>query len=185
MTRFGYVMATYFTVLGTGITAFVSMPLRLVWSASASVPIGLYDIGPSRDLRVGDIVAVMPPRPLADFMVERGYIARGVPLMKHVAALPGQTVCRLKDTVTVDGMVLGTALDRDRMRRNLPVWQGCRRIMAGSIFLMNAAVRDSLDGRYFGPIPAGTVIGRATPIYTDEAGTGDFVWRADTPRTPR
>jgi hypothetical protein len=31
MTRFGYVMATYFTVLGIGITAFVSMPLRLVF----------------------------------------------------------------------------------------------------------------------------------------------------------
>ena len=78
-------------------------------------------------------------------------------------------------------MVLGTALDRDRMGRNLPVWQGCRRIAAGSIFFMNAAVSDSLDGRYFGPIPAGTVIGRATPVYTDEAGTGDFVWRADSP----
>ena len=78
-------------------------------------------------------------------------------------------------------MVLGTALDRDRMGRNLPVWQGCRRIAAGSIFFMNAAVSDSLDGRYFGPIPAGTVIGRATPDYTDEAGTGDFVWRADSP----
>lgn len=185
MTRFGYVMATYFTVLGTGITAFASMPLRLVWNASASVPIGLYDLGPSRDLHVGDIVAVTPPRPLADFLVERGYIGRNVPLMKHVAALPGQTVCRFENTVTVDGMVLGTALDRDRMGRNLPVWQGCRRIAAGSIFLMNAAVRGSLDGRYFGPIPAGKVIGRATPIYTDEAGTGDFVWRANTPRTSR
>ena len=43
---------------------------------------------------------------------------------------------------------------------------------------MNADVRDSLDGRYFGPIPVSAVIGRATPIYTDEAGDGRFVWRA-------
>jgi type IV secretory pathway protease TraF len=31
----------------------------------------------------------MPDKPLADFMVERGYIGRGVPLMKRVMALPG------------------------------------------------------------------------------------------------
>jgi type IV secretory pathway protease TraF len=43
---------------------------------------------------------------------------------------------------------------------------------------MNPDVRDSLDGRYFGPIPARTVIGKATPIYTDEDGDGRFVWRA-------
>ncbi|WP_067733905.1 S26 family signal peptidase [Novosphingobium naphthalenivorans] len=178
MTRFGYVMTTYFCVLGIGIASFVPLPLRLVWNASASVPIGLYGLEPPRNLRVGDLVAVTPQRPLADFMVERGYLGRGVPLMKHVAALPGQTVCRLRSTITVDGMPLGDVLDRDRKGRRLPVWQGCRRIAVGTVFLMNSAVRDSLDGRYFGPISARTIIGRATPIYIDEAANGQFVWRA-------
>ena len=74
----------------------------------------------------------------------------------------------------------GEALDRDRLGRPLPVWQGCRRIADGAIFLMNPDVRDSLDGRYFGPLPAASVIGRATPLYTDEDGDGRFVWRAPT-----
>ena len=30
---------------------------------------------------------------------------------------------------------------------------------------MNWEVRDSLDGRYFGPLPASAVIGRATPLH--------------------
>ena len=47
-------------------------------------------------------------------------------------------------------------------------------------FLMNWQVRDSLDGRYFGPLPASSVIGRATPLYTDEDGDDRFVWRAPT-----
>lgn len=180
MTRFSYVMLTYVAVMGVAIATFVPTPLRIIWNASASVPIGLYDLDPPRRLEVGDIVAVMPDKPLADFMVERGYIGPGVPLMKHIAALAGQKVCRTGNAVTVDAVPFGDALDRDTHGRPLPVWQGCRRIADGDIFLMNPDVRDSLDGRYFGPIPARTVIGKATPLYTDEADDGRFVWRAPT-----
>lgn len=180
MTRFGYVMATYFSVMGVAIAVFIPTPLRLVWNASASVPIGLYDLERPNDLAVGDLVAVMPDKALADFMVDRGYIGRGVPLMKRVMGLPGQPVCRTGNAVTVDAVPLGDALDRDSQGRELPVWQGCRRIADGDIFLMNPDVRDSLDGRYFGPIPARTVIGKAAPIYTDEASDGHYVWRAAT-----
>lgn len=183
MTRFGYVMVTYFSIMGVAIASFIPTPLRLVWNASASVPIGLYDLDPPSHLTVGDVVAVMPDKALADFMVERGYIGRGVPLMKHVAALPGQIVCRAGNTVTVNAVPFGDALDRDRRGRELPVWQGCRAIADGDLFLMNPDVPDSLDGRYFGPIAARTVIGKATPIYTDEAGDGRFVWRAQTSTT--
>jgi conjugative transfer signal peptidase TraF len=180
MTRFGYVMVTYVATIGVAVASLVSLPLRLVWNASASVPIGFYLIDPPRDVRVGDLVAVMPPKPLADFMVERGYIGRGVPLLKHVAALPGQQVCRTGNAITVDDVRFGDALDRDRRGRLLPIWQGCRKVADGDIFLMNVSVADSLDGRYFGPIAANAVIGQATPLYTDEDGDGRFVWRAET-----
>ena len=180
MTRFGYVMVTYVSIMGVAIASFVPTPLRLVWNASASVPIGLYDLAPPRHLAIGDLVAAMPDKPLSDFMVGRGYIGRNVPLMKRVMGLPGQQVCRAGDTVTVDAVPLGEALDRDRLGRPLPVWQGCQRIGDGQVFLMNPDVRDSLDGRYFGPLPARAVIGKATPLYTDEDGDGRFVWRAAT-----
>ena len=178
MTRFGYVMTTSVAVLLIGALSLVHVAPRLVWNASASAPIGLYSIAASTPLEVTDLVAVDAPEPLATFLSVRGYLPRGVPLMKRVAALPGQQVCRTGDAVTVDTVPIGGALDRDRHGRPLPVWQGCRRIADGDIFLMNPSVPDSLDGRYFGPIPARTVIGKATPLYTDEAGDGRFVWRA-------
>lgn len=180
MTRFGYVMTTYVLTMAIAIAAFIPIAPRLVWNASASVPIGLYDLAPPRHLAIGDLVAAMPDKPLSDFMVGRGYIGRNVPLMKRVMGLPGQQVCRAGDTVTVDALPLGEALDRDRLGRPLPVWQGCQRIGDGQVFLMNPDVRDSLDGRYFGPLPARAVIGKATPLYTDEDGDGRFVWRAAT-----
>ncbi len=180
MTRFGYVMVTYLSLMAIAIASCVSLPIKLLWNASASTPIGFYDLDAPRHLKAGDLVAVMPEKPLADFMIGRGYIGRGVPLLKHIVALPGQEVCRAGDTVTVDGVPFGDALDHDRLGRPLPVWQGCRRIADGDIFLMNPSVPDSLDGRYFGPLPARDVIGKATPLYTDEAGDGRFVWRAAT-----
>ena len=180
MTRLGYVIVTYVSIMGVAVASVIPTPTRLVWNVSASVPIGLYAIDPPGDLTVTDLVAVDPPEPLASFMIERGYIGRGVPLLKRVMGLPGQEACRIRRTITVDGVELGVALDRDRTGRELPVWQGCRRIAGDEIFLMNSDVRDSLDGRYFGPIPVSAVIGRATPIYTDEDGDGRFVSRAAT-----
>ncbi|MDI6654082.1 S26 family signal peptidase [Gluconobacter japonicus] len=174
MTRFGYVMATYFAAMAVAVASIV--PVKLLWNASASTPLGLYDLTAPNGLKASDLVAVRPPKPLADFMVGRGYIGRGVPLLKLVAALPGQQVCRVGRIVTVDGVVLGEAQDRDRRGRVLPVWQGCRRIASDQIFLMNPSIRDSLDGRYFGPLPRAVVIGQATPLYTDPHGDGHFVW---------
>jgi hypothetical protein len=48
----------------------------------------------------------------------------------------------------------------------LPVWQGCRRVQAGDIFLMNPDVPNSFDGRYFGPISVRSILGCAIPMWT-------------------
>jgi conjugative transfer signal peptidase TraF len=144
--------------------SFFAQP-KLVWNASASVPIGLYRVSPTNQIAIGDLVAVVPPEPITEFMTERGYIGRGVLLLKHVAALPGQEICRVGDRITVDAEPYGTALDHDRLGRPLPVWQGCRRIARGEVFLMNRDVGDSFDGRYFGPIAARSIVGLATAIH--------------------
>lgn len=178
MSRAAYLLMAAIAGVGTVYAATLPTPLKLICNVSASVPVGLYFVEPADHLEITDLVAVMPPPPLAAFLIARGYLGEGTPLLKRVMGLPGQQVCRLGDAITVDGVPLGEALQRDRMGRDLPVWQGCRRIAAGELFLMNPDVGDSLDGRYFGPIPATTVIGRAMPLLTDEAGDGDFIWRA-------
>lgn len=180
MTRLGYVLITCFSVIGVVAVSYTKLPVKLLWNASASTPIGFYDLDPPQDLKVGDLVAVMPPKALAEFLVERGYVGPDVPLLKHVAALPGQEVCRIGRMIIVDAVPLGDALDRDKLGRELPVWQGCHRIADCDLFLMNPSVPDSLDGRYFGPTPANAVIGKATPLFTDEDGDGNFVWRVST-----
>ena len=139
-----------------------------VWNSSESVPLGLYSLLATDQRHVAELVAVLPPEPLATFLADGGYLPRGVPMLKRVLALPGQTVCRNGLTISVDAIEMGQAREHDSRGRPLPVWQGCRLVGDGELFLMNWQSEDSLDGRYFGPIPASSIIGRALPIWTEE-----------------
>jgi len=168
MTRFGAVMVTYFVTMAIGVSALVHPAPKLIWNASASVPIGLYRVRPVGRLHAGELVVVRPPTPLANFLAERGYLPKSAPLLKHILALPGRTVCRSGRTITVDATVMGEALQHDRRSRDLPVWQGCRVLAEGEVFLMNRQAEDSLDGRYFGPLPATSIVGEAVPLWTRE-----------------
>jgi conjugative transfer signal peptidase TraF len=178
MTRFGYVMVTYFCGIGIAAASLVTVPVKMLWNATASTPVGLYSLGAADHLKRGDLVAVMPNKSLSQFMVARGYIGRGVPLLKHIAALSGDSVCRRDNHVTVNGRVTAEAFQRDHLGRPLPVWWGCRHLSTGEVFLVNSSIRDSLDGRYFGALKVSAVLGKATPLYTDPSGNGHFVWRA-------
>ena len=139
-----------------------------IWNTSRSVSIGLYQLQPAGRLVVNELVAVRPPEPLATFLDLNGYLPIGVPMLKRVLALPGQTVCRKGPTISVDAIDMGDALPRDRRGRPLPVWQGCRVVGADELFLMNWQSEDSLDGRYFGLVPTSSVIGKALPVWTRE-----------------
>ena len=139
-----------------------------IWNASNSVPIGLYRVQPASQLTVTELVAVQPPDLLAAFLDLNGYLPIGVPMLKRVLALPGQTVCRNGLTIAIDGIDMGNARERDGRGRPLPAWHGCRVIADGDVFVMNWQSEDSLDGRYFGPLPAAAVIGRAVPVWTKE-----------------
>ena len=100
--------------------------------------IGLYPVRPISIPSV-DALVVVPPEPLAAFLDQGGYL---------------------------DGTTLGTAYERDRSRRALPTWTGCRVIADDEVFLMNPDEPASLDGRYFGPIPSAAIVGQAEPIWT-------------------
>lgn len=141
---------------------------QYIWNASNSVPIGLYRVQPTTQLAVTELVAVRPPDLLAAFLDLNGYLPIGVPMLKRILALSGQTVCRDGLKIAVDGVDVGEARERDGRGRPLPAWQGCRVIPDANVFVMNWQSADSLDSRYFGPLPASAVIGKAVPVWTNE-----------------
>ena len=163
--RAAMLAATAFGVSALALPLAINPSPRVIWNASASVPIGLYFVGPVTRFQVDDLVVVRPPEDVAAFLAKGGYLPRGVPLLKRVLALPAQTICRIGRTITVDSVAVGDARERDSHGRALPVWRGCRVVANGDVFLMNRQSGDSFDGRYFGPLPATSVVGRAQPIW--------------------
>nr|WP_244440703.1 S26 family signal peptidase [Bradyrhizobium oligotrophicum] len=138
----------------------------LIWNASDSVPIGLYLVQPVQRWVTSEIVVVLPQGVLAGWLADAGYLPNGVPMLKRILALPGQSVCRREHVILIDGVEAGVAQESDRHGRPLPDWQGCRTIGDDELFLMNRQSDSSLDGRYFGLTATSEVIGRAIPVWT-------------------
>ncbi|MCC4232629.1 MULTISPECIES: S26 family signal peptidase [Sphingobium] len=180
MIRIGYALLTPIVAGVFGglfiVIAVLAPHPRLIWNASASEPIGLYRVVAVEQPAVGDLVAIRPPAHLARFLAERHYLPVDVPLLKQIAAGPGARICRRGSIVTVDGLQKVVARSRDRLGRALPTWQGCRIVGKRELFLL-ASAPDSMDGRYFGPIPASGLLGRASPILTRDAPGQPLRWR--------
>ena len=135
----------------------------LIWNASASVPTGLYWVGQGVP-GTGDLAVAQLPAHMAALPADRGYLPRTAYLLKPVAAISGDRVCRYGAYVFVRGAFMARALTSDSYRRPLPRWQGCRMLRAGEFFLLSHEP-ESFDSRYFGPIEALHIVGRATLIF--------------------
>ncbi|HEY5239717.1 MAG TPA: conjugative transfer signal peptidase TraF [Rhizomicrobium sp.] len=144
------------------------MPDRalLLWNATASAPLGLYRVRAKNHPARGELVLVIPSRFVAAFAASRGYLPMGIPLVKRIAALAGDTVCARNDVIFINSKPVASRLRSDHQGRVLPGWSGCRALGRDEVFLLMLQVRDSFDGRYFGPIRAAQIVGRLVPLWT-------------------
>jgi conjugative transfer signal peptidase TraF len=139
---------------------------RLVWNASASAPIGLYIVSPGPDARRGDMVIAPVPVAVRLLAASRRYIPANVPLVKHVAAVPGDRVCAIGIIITIDGRIAASRRANDGSGRPMPWWTGCRLLRQGDILLLAPGEPASFDGRYFGVSGSADIIGTARAIWT-------------------
>lgn len=153
-------------LLGMGLAATIAFPPRpiLVWNASASAPIGLYRVGAAGSARIGDMVIARPPERYRLFAARRHYLPLNVPLVKRIAAVPGDTVCALGQEIFVNGRWIAERRPRDGKDRPMPWWRGCVTLRHGFLFLLMDSPM-SFDGRYFGPTDPRDIIGKARLIW--------------------
>jgi conjugative transfer signal peptidase TraF len=126
--------------------------LLVVWNVTPSTPIGLYVVTQAMPKR-GDLVVMRLPPDTEALAVSRAMLSADTPVLKPIAALAGDLVCRSRSTVTINGRFAAKAREFDRHGRSLPVWRGCRRLSASQVFIL-ARHPDSFDSRYYGPLDA-------------------------------
>lgn len=167
-----WLLSTAIPVLALVVASLVDLPRKLIYNASASAPVGLYWLD-DRPVERGDYVLVRVPERVRALVVERGYLPPDVPLLKRVAGVDGDRLCRHRDRISVNGSPVATAKKRDGEGRDMPAWQGCRILIEQTLFLLQDHPH-SFDGRYFGPMDRCLIIGRATRLR--------FPWRKDEER---
>lgn len=138
-----------------------------------SEPLGLWRIEMlHRPVEIGDLVFICPP--VTSTFKEarlRGYLRRGLcaggiaPLIKTVAALPGQHV-EVTDRVVIDGDALaGSAIqEMDGEGRQLTSDPGG--VVPPHHLFLHSRFASSYDSRYFGPLPDSGLLGLARPVIT-------------------
>ena len=122
----------------------------VVCNATPSVATGFYRVV-HRPPRRGDLVLLALPDHVRQMSAARGYLAPRSLLIKPVAAVSGETVCRRGSRVWTSGHVSVTARPVDVLGRSLPSWRGCRVLRSTEVFVL-ASSADSFDSRYFGPV---------------------------------
>ena len=137
----------------------------MVWNRTDSVPRGLYLVARTASVSKGDLVAFEPSDEVRKWLDKEGIIGSNWPLLKHVAGLEGDEICRCGRVIFINGLASADALELNASGSALPVWQGCRTLQADEVFLLNPHPR-SVDGRYFGPQDRGRVLGVARPVWT-------------------
>jgi conjugative transfer signal peptidase TraF len=139
----------------------------IVYNASGSAPLGFYYLENRLPDR-GETAVVRPPALIELMMVTRQILPPSVPLIKQVAAVGSDEICRSKDSggvISVNGKVVAETFDKDREGRPLPSWEGCMKLIDGEFFLLQPHPL-SFDSRYFGPVLKCDILGVARPIWT-------------------
>ena len=135
-----------------------------IWNASASSPVGLYEVM-REQAGEGDMVVAWPPRNVRSLAAARHYIPSNVPLVKPVAAVRGARVCAFGSRIFVNGRLAAIRRAHDPSGRPMPWWSGCKRLREGELFLLSTAAPGSFDGRYFGPTRAQEFVGKAKLLW--------------------
>lgn len=138
-------------------------PAPVLINESASLPRGVYvrlpRAAPARDT----VVAVPQPSAVRAYLGELG-MPGDLLLIKRVAAVGGDTVCRRDDRLVTPVRAV-VVQDRDRRGVALPTWRGCRRLNEEELFLLGDTP-SSFDSRYFGPVARSRVTGVYREILT-------------------
>jgi conjugative transfer signal peptidase TraF len=131
-----------------------------------SEPLGLYRMKKlERPPRRGEMVFLTVPETYHQYVYGRKWLPAGIPLLKHVGAVPGDFFCSQDSSFAINGTVTGPVYRTDETGLPLPHLEGCQQIIEGQFLPVAVHIKRSFDGRYMGPVPVTRILGLASPIW--------------------
>jgi conjugative transfer signal peptidase TraF len=164
-------------VAGIVFLGYAIVALDLRFNFTPSMPVGIYrlmPVSPKGEIPRGMVVSACAPLRAAELGRRRAYLAIGAcpahaePLLKVVAAVPGDELAISADGLAVNGCLLphSQPLRVDSAGRRLSGWpEGDYRLRPGQLWLY-AANNRSWDSRYWGPTPIKNLLAHAMPLVT-------------------
>ncbi len=114
-------------------------------------------LGEVDGLKRGDTIAMPMNSAARNYLVKKLGYPKETMLIKRVAGLSGDLVCRHGSVVTINKRTL-VAARSDRQGNLLPAWNGCRTLSTSEVFLLGDHPA-SFDSRYLGPALQGELVG--------------------------
>ncbi len=140
---------------------------ELIVNTSPSMPRGVYWIALGDEpTRRGEIAVFVPPDAVGAMIYERGWLATGMPMLKAVGALPGDTYCVRSGRFVVNDADVGPVFLLDGQGQPLPQIAGCRRVNHDEFLPVSSYLDRSFDGRYMGAVPTHFVLGTGRALLT-------------------
>jgi conjugative transfer signal peptidase TraF len=151
--------------LVVGGTPFLMEHYRLHFNWTPSAPIGFYRETPTTLDRDRYVIADLPPN-VAQLALARGYAQPTRPVLKHLAALPGDRVVVGPQGISINGSLWPNSkpLPFDHAGRPLTHWPfGVYPVGRTQMWLISDSPR-GFDSRYFGPVPISQIKATAYPV---------------------
>ncbi|OYU74984.1 MAG: signal peptidase I [Alphaproteobacteria bacterium PA3] len=114
-------------------------------------------VGEVEGLKRGDIIAMPMNNTARNYLVKKLGYPKDTMLIKRVAGLSGDLVCRQGSVVTINKRTVVAALS-DHQGNSLPAWFGCRTVSTNEVFILGDNP-SSFDSRYFGPVSRSELVG--------------------------
>lgn len=154
-------------MIAAGVAVLRKLGYGLTYSATISMPQGLYLVVPAKRLQRNDIVVFVTPAASHTFLLQHNWGPRSGRVLKYVMGIPGDFVCNYHNKnigageVWVNTHKIGPIYNFYAPGKLLPQNNFCEKLQAEQYFLLSTKIERSFDSRYFGPVDRNNILGRA------------------------
>ncbi len=138
---------------------------RLLINFTDSVPLGIYRLERTSELRRGMYVALKPPKKAVEIAFGRPWFRPENMFIKEVAGVAADEICAVNQQLLINQQNRGPISTADKQGLLLPYAEGCYKLETDEVFLLGPNSPWSFDSRYWGVVSRDKLQFRAVIVW--------------------